>query len=99
MLQERDGTMGGMLSDQQLERLDGAVLYDMFYEAGTMLGGRLIFLLDRTGDQKWFDERLQLERDRRSVPANDRTAQIALKRCWDARWKELGEYESQNGLR
>ena len=89
MLQERDGTMGGMLSDQQLERLDGAVLYDMFYEAGTMLGGRLIFLLDRTGDQKWFDERLQLERDRRSVPANDRTAQIALKRCWDARWKEL----------
>lgn len=89
MLQERDGTMGGMLSDQQLERLDGAVLYDMFYEAGTMLGGVLIDLLNRTGDRKWFEEKLRLEEDREAVQPDDRGMQIRTKRRWDARRAEL----------
>lgn len=81
--------MGGMLSDQQLERLDGAVLYDMFYESGTMLGGVLIDLLNRTGDRKWFEEKLRLEEDREAVQPDDRDMQIRTKRRWDARRAEL----------
>lgn len=76
--------------------LDDAVLYDVFYESGTILGG-LMVEKDREaqarGDEDeaeyWRNEILRLDAERRAVPWDDREAQIAAKRRWDARAKEL----------
>lgn len=79
-----------------LEQLDDSTLYDVFYEAGTMLGGRLIALerkASAAGDaraaRRWRGEHMALDRERIAVPPYDRDAQINAMTRWDTRRKEL----------
>lgn len=76
--------------------LDGAAMYDVFYEAGTMLGGRLVALGrqarangDEAASAKWMAEHIALNRERAAVNPNDRAAQIAAIERWNARRAEL----------
>jgi hypothetical protein len=67
------------------------VLYDVFYEAGTQLGGRLAALerQDRDADPfratAWRDERRNMRREREAIGVDDRDAQIAAIERWNAR--------------
>lgn len=79
-----------------LGRLEEPTLYDVFYEAGTMLGGVLVALADkaaadgRPDDEKsWMAEHARLLRERAMVGADDREGQIAAKLRWDARRERL----------
>ncbi|MFR0556491.1 hypothetical protein PSRA_0985 [Pseudoscardovia radai] len=84
------------MSEHDYSLLDGAAMYDVFYEAGTKLGGRLV-ALDRQakarGDEaesaKWRAEHVALNRERAAVDPNDRAAQIAAVKRWNARRAEL----------
>ena len=80
----------------RLEDLDDTVLFDIFYESGTMLGGWLVALKDKAREQgdssamkRWDDEHGRLIEERNQVDAFDRATQIACKLKWDARRKEL----------
>ena len=82
----------------RLEDLDDTVLFDVFYESGTMLGGWLLEAehqaLERGDDalaQSLREESFQMNRDRRGVRAEDRASQIAFKRQWDQRRHELDQ--------
>lgn len=80
----------------RLEELEDSVLYDLFYEAGTILGG---YLLDQEmkaqsdGNpelaKQLDEERRLLRRERSNIAYDDRTGQIACKLAWDARIREL----------
>jgi hypothetical protein len=79
-----------------LEGLSGPVLYDVFFEAGTMLGGTLVALERKAraaGDMeaagRWRSEHLVLNRQRLAVEPHDRATQIRMKNKWDARDSEL----------
>ena len=79
-----------------LESLSGPVLYDVFFESGTMLGGTLVALERKAraaGDMdtadRWRSEHLALNRQRLAVGSRDRAAQIGMKNKWDARDSEL----------
>ena len=81
-----------------LEDLDDTVLFDVFYESGTMLGGWLLEAeheASERGDlrlaQSLRDESFRMDRDRRSVRAQDRASQISFKRRWDKRRLELDQ--------
>lgn len=78
------------------EDYSDTVLYDVFYEAGTMLGGWLSAAQDRAesrGDEReakaLFQEQLDLNLERDSVDARDRVAQITKIKKWHARRAEL----------
>ena len=80
----------------RLEDLDDTVLFDVFYESGTMLGGWLVALKDKAREQgdsnalkRWGNEHDRLLEERNRVDAFDRDTQIACKLKWDARRKEL----------
>ena len=80
----------------EYEDYSDTVLYDVFYEAGTMLGGWL-FSLERkareNGDYRtarlYENERLSMSVDRDSVDPFDREAQIAWIKKWDTRRAEI----------
>ena len=79
-----------------LERLEEPTLYDVFYEAGTMLGGTLVALADKAeadgrvdDERSWMAEHSRLLRERATVGADDREGQIAAKLRWDARRERL----------
>lgn len=83
-----------MHSDYSL--LDGAAMYDVFYEAGTKLGGRLVALANKAGaagdkktEQQWMNGLFRLDDERAAVDSNDRAAQIAAVKRWNARRAEL----------
>lgn len=89
------------------EELSPTVLYDIFYENGTIYGGRLISVENMAramGDEELvkqcFEERLQLAKERAAVAGDDRDTQIACIRKWQARREELGRmYPDRNKWR
>ncbi|HET9655332.1 MAG TPA: hypothetical protein VFP72_08255 [Kineosporiaceae bacterium] len=71
-------------------------LYDVFFEAGTLLGGLLNALQDAAEQahdseqaQAWQAERRHMRDEREAVGVDDREAQIAAIRRWRARYEEL----------
>lgn len=69
--------------------MDGATLYDVFYEAGTMLGGTMVALereYRANGDmalaEKIFEEDIAMMHERTSVDPDDRDRQIECKIAW-----------------
>lgn len=81
-----EGTSGyGLMSD--------AVLYDVFYESATRLGGVYAARMDETDDPyeraRWLRAQIGLDAQRDAIDPNDRNAQIEAKRLWDAERKAL----------
>lgn len=84
----------------EYEDYSDAVLYDVFYEAGTMLGGWLsakqMAALER-GDaveaQRWEQARFDVDDERSEVNPHDRAAQIAKIKEWNAFRAELDAQE------
>jgi hypothetical protein len=77
-------------------RIENVVLYDMFYEAGTQLGGVLIALQDQAeaaNDKslaaQWHTEDLEMGRGRAAVRVDDRQAQISTMLGWQRRARDL----------
>lgn len=86
------------LKGGRLEDLSPTVLYDIFYENGTILGGWLVDLERRAqavGNQalakQCQQERMAMRREREAVGAFDRDAQIACILKWQARRAEIDE--------
>lgn len=70
--------------------LSDTVLYDVFYEAGTMVGGALVASWrraeaagDQVAAQQFRDEHFSVNHERNAVAARDREGQIA----WILRWE------------
>lgn len=69
--------------------MDDATLYDVFYEAGTILGGTMVALEreyrangDTTLAEKIFEEDIAMMCERASVDSDDRDRQIECKIAW-----------------
>ncbi|PWG62643.1 hypothetical protein [Bifidobacterium callitrichidarum] len=82
----------------KLEELEDSVLYDLFYEAGTILGGKLFKLRQEAkaaGNlqlaEDYRNEAREMRRIRESIASNDRESQIRYKNQWDKRAQELRE--------
>lgn len=80
----------------EYEDYSDSVLYDVFYEAGTMLGGWLSSAQDKAEAEgndalarQFFAEQLNLNRERAGVDAHDRVAQIEKIKKWHTRRAEL----------
>lgn len=89
-----------VLSDREMEEylrdMDGAVLYDVFYEAGTMLSGVMIAIereYRRIGDEekadKIRDDDLSVIKMRASIDPYDIDKQISCKIAWSKRTQEM----------
>lgn len=85
-----------MSNPLDLEQLDSSVLYDLFYESGSKLGGVLLEKereARKEGKPDLLKRLMQEEYDlldkRDSVKSDDREAQIACKKAWDNRLREL----------
>ncbi|MFR3600875.1 MAG: hypothetical protein ACLTUD_09585 [Bifidobacterium catenulatum] len=79
-----------------LEQIDSSVLYDLFYESGSKLGGALIEQERKARNEGKIDLLKSLMREeydlldkRDGVKSDDRDAQIACKKAWDNRLREL----------
>lgn len=79
-----------------LEEYSDFALYEIFYEAGTELGGTLTALeiaMQKNKNQKRYEsllqEHLQINRDRFQVNNKDRNTQIRFIKRWTARREEL----------
>lgn len=79
-----------------LGQIDSSVLYDLFYESGSKLGGALIEQERKARNEGKIDLLKSLMREeydlldkRDSVKSDDRDAQIACKKAWDNRLREL----------
>ena len=77
-------TMDKKTVDYDMDLLPDSVLYDIFYESATRLGGAYAARMDRTADPY---EQARWLRD--AIDPNDRKAQIEAKRRWDAERKAL----------
>lgn len=68
--------------------LPDSVLYDIFYESGTRLGGEYVYRMRNTGDpferSRWQRALVGLDTERAAVKSDDRQAQIEAKERWDA---------------
>lgn len=77
-----------MESDDGIESLPDSVLYDVFYEAGTMLGGMYVARMRAARDpdarKRWQRALIGLDLERSSIRADDREGQIEAKRRWDS---------------
>ena len=80
----------------EYEDYSDSVLYDVFYEAGTMLGGWLSSAQDKAEAEgndalarQFFAEQLNLNCERAGVDAHDRATQIEKIKKWHARRAEL----------
>ena len=79
-----------------LEQADDTVLYDIFFEMGTMLGGSLVALERKAKAEgnpelaeRWREEQYALDDERVSVKTSDRAGQIRTLRKWRDRRNEL----------
>ena len=86
----------GVLTKNDLERIDDVVLYDIFFEAGTRLGGRLVALERKAKAEgnlelaeHWRKEHFALTKERASVKTNDKAEQIRTLEKWRDRRNEL----------
>lgn len=74
--------------DDGIDSLPDSVLYDVFYEAGTMLGGvyvaRMRAARDPDARKRWQRALIGLDLERASIRADDREGQIEAKRRWDS---------------
>ncbi len=84
----------------EYEDYSDSVLYDVFYEAGTMLGGwlssRQVAALKKGNHalaDRYEQERFELDEERSRVGAHDRAAQIAMIKKWHVRRVELDSSE------
>lgn len=78
------------------EMYSDTVLYDVFYEAGTLLSARYISLShqaesvgDETRQAVYDGKYAELIRQRRAVAANDRDEQIRCINSWNALLEHL----------
>lgn len=81
-----------------LDRASDTVLYDMFYESGTILNCYLMTLEDHAiasgkhkEAQSFRDESFNLLDEREATASHDRSRQITLKEKWDTRRNQLDE--------
>lgn len=102
---EDDGTKSGETAGHgtrddeprmTVDDLDPTTLYDIFYEAGTRLGGVYVALWDkaeREGDmeavQRWKDASIAMEKERASVDPDDLDSQKAHILSWSDECKRL----------
>ena len=86
-------TMDKKTVDYDMDLLPDSVLYDIFYESATRLGGAYAARMDRTADPseqaRWLRAQIGLDAQRDAIDPNDRKAQIEVKRRWDAERKAL----------
>ena len=72
------------------ENVDIAVLYDIFYEQGTALKGMYVSFAYRA--QEAGDEQIRdLDRERRAVGVNDRTAMVEHMDRWERIRRQLDQ--------
>jgi hypothetical protein len=79
--------------------VEGVVLYDIFCEAATLLGGRLVALqdvaaaaADQQALQTWTSEMYAVDDERDSIAVTDRDAQVAAIERWHVRRDHLGAH-------
>lgn len=84
------------MNEPNYDEYSDTVLYDVFYEAGTQLGGRLVALMDQaeaSGNVDAWNQyqarKLELQDERIAVPADDRAAQVAALLRWHAERDQL----------
>lgn len=82
--------------ESYLRDMDGVVLYDVFYEAGTILSGVLVAIereYRRQGDtesaEKICNEDIALIKERAAVEPHDIDKQIACKIAWTKKTAEM----------
>ena len=80
---------GGTVSDFDWSETDINVLYDVFYEQGTILAAEYISLSyqaedagDRDGAAFWSEQVRQVDRERSDVDPDDRSAMIETMKRW-----------------
>ncbi len=96
--------MDGKQRREFLESLSDFTLYETFYEAGTMLGGGTLVVLERKASEqqdsgmfrRFRRERFDMGDDRNDTRKNDRERQIRLIERWNDRRETL---EREYGLR
>lgn len=88
--------------EEYLRDMDNAVLYDVFYESGTILSGIMVSIereYRRRGNldaaEQIFDKDMSLLKERASVGVDDVNRQIACKIAWTKRANELQEFLKQ----
>lgn len=85
-----------------LESASDTVLYDMFYESGTILNAYLLKLEESAANddeaQRFREESFQLLDEREATQPHDRSEQITLKNKWDLRVSQL-EYSYSSLLK
>lgn len=95
-----------LLSDKEMEEylrdMDNAVLYDVFYEAGTLLSGIMVAIereYRRRGNldeaEKILNKDIALIKERASVGVDDVDCQIVCKIAWTRKTQELQEFLKQ----
>lgn len=87
--------MMGVMDKRTLDYdlMPDSVLYDIFYESGTMLGGKYVARMRNAKDpferERWRRALSGLDAERATVDPDDRMAQIRAKERWDAERKAL----------
>lgn len=82
-----------MTKEFDYNMLPDSVLYDIFYESGTRLGGVYAARMDESSDpfeqRRWLRAQIGLDAERDAINPNDRAAQMEAKERWDAERKAL----------
>lgn len=85
-----------MESTIDYKSIDPVVLYDIFYETGTRLGGTYVALMrkaradgDLQQERDWRDRHQRLNNERRAVNPEDTEDQIKHIHDWDALMNKL----------
>lgn len=78
------------------DNIDPTVLYDIFYETGTRLGGTYVALMRQARSQgepqqaqQWQQKHIALNRKRLSINPNNREQQIQQIHTWDREIQRL----------
>ncbi|SPT53687.1 Uncharacterised protein [Actinomyces bovis] len=81
------------------------VLYDIFFETGTRLGGEFVALgyaAESAGDEEqaqfWRDEDMRMMRERSAVDSSDREAIIAQMKAFDREWRYLRYAQGERAI-
>lgn len=87
--------MAAVIDD--LNVLEPSVLYDVFYEAGTRLGGVYVALADKAqsegdaeAEQRYINAHHELMATRRSIEAGDQEQQTHYIQVWNEYAERLG---------
>lgn len=90
------GRMGRAMADKRAfdwDLVPDTVLYDIFYESGTRLGGAYVARMRAATSPEerghWLHAQIRLDAERDAIDPNDRKAQIEAKMRWDAERKAL----------